>query len=148
MERILTMLVAALPIGELRAAIPLALFRWHISPFEAYVLSVFGNFLPVIPLLWFWEHAAHRLMSSHPLIHRMFHWVFERTRRKHWKKFETASMFALFVFVAIPLPMTGAWTGTVAAYLFGISFWKAVFAVGAGILLSGILVSIPLGFFW
>ena len=85
-EKILTILVAALPIGELRAAIPLAVFRWGISPLEAYVFAVIGNFLPVIPLLWFWEHAAHRVMSWHPSIYKVFYWVFERTRRKHGKK--------------------------------------------------------------
>ncbi|MEK7479329.1 MAG: small multi-drug export protein [Patescibacteria group bacterium] len=147
MHAFLTILIAALPIGELRAAIPLAIFRWGISPFYAYTFSVIGNFLPVIPLLWFWEHAAHRIMALHPFFHRALHWVFERTQRKHGKKFETASVFALFVFVAIPLPLTGAWTGTVAAYLFGISFWKSVLAIGAGILVSGLLVLASVGLF-
>ncbi len=147
MEKILTILIAALPVGELRAAIPLAIFRWGVPPFEAYAYSVFGNFLPVIPLLWFWRHAAHRLMAWHPFFHRLFHAVFDRTHRKHGKRFATASVFALFVFVAIPLPLTGAWTGTVAAYLFGIPFRRAVFAIGAGILVSGILVSLSSGLF-
>lgn len=147
MEFFLTILVAALPVGELRAAIPLAIFRWGIAPLPAYLLSVFGNFLPVIPLLWFWEHAAHRLMAWHPFFHRAFHWIFDRTHRKHGKKFATASAFALCVFVAIPLPMTGAWSGTVASYLFGIPFWKAVCAIAGGIFVSGILVFSGIGLF-
>ncbi|MDP3725265.1 MAG: small multi-drug export protein [Nanoarchaeota archaeon] len=147
MEKILTILVAALPVGELRAAIPLAIFRWGISPFEAYILAVIGNFLPVIPLLWFLEHATHRVAAWHPFFHKTFHWVFERTRRKHGKKFETSKALALFIFVAIPLPLTGAWTGAVASYLFGIPFWKAVLAIGCGVLVSGLLVLASAGLF-
>ena len=147
MEKILTVIVAALPVAELRGAIPLAIFRWGISPFEAYILAVVGNFLPVIPLLWFWEHAAHRVMAWHPFFHRTFHWVFERTHRKHGKKFEVAKELALFVFVAIPLPLTGAWTGTVVAYLFGIPFWKAALSIGLGIVVAGILVGVGVGLF-
>ena len=147
MEKILTVIVAALPVMELRGAILLAVWRWHIDPVQAVILSVLGNFLVVIPLLWFWEHAAHRVMLWHPFFHRLFHWVFERTHRKHGKKFETAKEIALFVFVAIPLPLTGAWTGTVAAYLFGVPFWRAVLSIGLGIAAAGILVGMGVGLF-
>ncbi len=147
MEKILTVIIAALPVVELRGAVLLAVLRWHMEPVQAILLSIFGNFLIVIPLLLFWEHAAHRVMAWHPFFHRAFHWVFLRTHRKHGKKFETASAFALFVFVAIPLPLTGAWTGTVAAYLFGVSFWKAVLSIGLGIVAAGVLVGTGVGLF-
>lgn len=147
MYAFLTILIAALPVVELRGAVLLAVLGWHMEPFQAVLLSILGNFLVVIPLLLFWEHAAHRVMAWHPFFHHSFHWVFARTHQKHSKKFETASVFALFVFVAIPLPLTGAWTGTVAAYLFGIPFWKALFAIGLGIVAAGILVGTGVGLF-
>ncbi|OGG40691.1 hypothetical protein A3A21_00395 [Candidatus Jorgensenbacteria bacterium RIFCSPLOWO2_01_FULL_45_25b] len=147
MDYFFTILVATLPVFELRGAIPLAVGVFHMPLFPAYVLSVLGNFLPVTPLLFFWDRVAHRLAARVSFFHRAFDWVFERTRRKHGKKFEVASAFALFVFVAIPLPLTGAWTGTIVAFLFGIPFWRAILAIGGGILVSGLLVLSSVGLF-
>lgn len=146
-ERFLVFIVGALPVFELRGAIPLGVFGYGLSPLEAYVFAVLGNFLIVIPLLWFWAHAVHFFADHVPGVRRLRDWVFERTRRKHGKKFETFAGLALFLLVAIPLPMTGAWTGTVAAYLFGISFRKSVFSIGLGILVAGLLVSLSVGLF-
>ena len=147
MERIIVFIVGALPVFELRGAIPLGVFGYGLSPLEAYIFAVLGNFLVVLPLLWFWSHMVHFLAEHIPLVRRLRDWVFDRTRRRHGKKFETFAGLALFLLVAIPLPMTGAWTGTVAAYLFDIPFRKAVLSIGLGILVAGLLVSISVGFF-
>ncbi|MAF79692.1 ligand-binding protein SH3 [bacterium] len=144
---ILTVLIAALPVAELRGAIPLAVFVWNISPLTAFFLAVIGNFLIVIPLLWFWHFAVHRLAKRYHFVHRCKEWMFDRTHRRHGGKFELLKEFALFFLVAIPLPFTGAWTGTVAAYLFGVPFWRAVLWIGLGIIFAGILVGVGVGLF-
>jgi len=62
-KEVLTVVIAALPVAELRGAIPLAIFAWGITPFNAYVLGVVGNFLPVVPLLFFLEVFSASLVA-------------------------------------------------------------------------------------
>ncbi|HDH31646.1 MAG TPA: ligand-binding protein SH3, partial [Candidatus Wolfebacteria bacterium] len=61
-------------------------------------------------------------------------------RKRHNHHFEIWKGLALILFVAIPLPFTGAWSGTVAAFIFGIPIWKAILMIGTGILISGLIV--------
>jgi len=126
--------LAALPISELRGAIPLAL-SMGFSPAKAYILSFAGNLIPVVPLLFLLQPVASRLRHIW-VFERFFNWLFERTRRKGAliEKFEA---LGLILFVAIPLPVTGAWTGCVAATLFKIRFRYAFLAVLAGVAIAG-----------
>ena len=142
-----TVIVAAMPVLELRGALPLALLGFKMEPLRAYFLSVFGNFLPVIPLLLFWHHIIHRLAARFYFVRRCKEWWFLRIESKHKKSFEILKEVALFVFVAIPLPLTGAWSGTVAAYVFGIPFWRAVIVIGLGIAAAGLVVLTASGLF-
>jgi len=135
-------LLAMLPVSELRGAIP-----WAILPQgggmglrEAYVLAVLGNFIPVMPLLWGLGPASNWLRRWR-IFDRFFVWLFARTRRRG-KLVERYEALGLILFVAIPLPVTGAWTGTVAAFVFGVRFWYAVPAIVAGILIAGVVVSL------
>jgi uncharacterized membrane protein len=68
--------------------------------------------------------------------------VFEKTRKKHSQRFEKSKALALMIFVAIPFPVTGAWTGSVCAFLFEIPFKKAFPAVFAGVIIAGIIVTL------
>jgi uncharacterized membrane protein len=139
-KEILTMLVAASPFAELRGSIPLAVLFWNFSPIKAYILSVAGNFLPVIPLLFFWHFLSEKLSRKFYWANRFFAWLFERTRNRHRNHFEFWKEIALFVFVAVPLPLTGAWSGTVAAFVFGVPFWRAAIMIGLGIAVAGLAV--------
>lgn len=134
-----TMLVAMAPISELRGAIPLAI-GLGLSPFAAYCAAVFGNALIVFPLLLFLKYGAEFAATKSPTLARVLDWVFARTRRRHGAKFEHFGFWALFVFVAIPLPLTGAWTGAVIAYLIDMPIKKAGFAILSGIGVAGLLV--------
>ena len=134
------MLIAMLPISELRGAIPYALGRgmsWH----QAYLWAVLGNFIPVIPLLLFLEPISEFLSRRYPLWQRFFSWLFTRTRRRS-RLVERYEALGLILFVSIPLPVTGAWTGTVAAFLFGVRFKYALLAILLGILLAGTVVTL------
>lgn len=139
-KEILTILIAASPVSELRGAIPIAIFLWDFSASKVYLLSVFGNFLPVMPLLFFWKYLANWLSHRIYFFNKFFTWLFERTRNRHSKHFKIWKELALIAFVAIPLPITGAWTGTIAAFVFGIPFWRAVLDIVLGILISGLIV--------
>jgi uncharacterized membrane protein len=130
-------ILAALPVSELRGAIPLAI-AMGFSPAKAYILSFIGNMIPVVPLLFLLQPIAERLRHI-PVFERFFNWLFERTRRKAAlvEKFE---MLGLILFVAVPLPVTGAWTGCVAATLFKIRFRYALLAIILGVAIAGIVV--------
>ncbi len=131
-----------LPIGELRAALPLALSYYHLPFMEAFLLSVVGNFLPIPFLIIFLEKFSAYLMQKIYLLNRFFNWLFSYTRRRHSKKFEYLGALALVLFVAVPLPLTGAWSGVVAAFVFGISPKKSLPLIGLGILIAGLIVGI------
>jgi uncharacterized membrane protein len=135
-----TLLIAMLPVSELRGAIPYALsggMSWQ----QAYLWAVIGNFIPVIPLLLFLEPISSFLSQRSSICHRFFDWLFARTRRRG-RVVERYEAIGLVLFVAIPLPVTGAWTGTVAAFLFGVRFRYALPAIILGILIAGTVVTL------
>lgn len=137
---LVTLIFAALPISEVRGAIPLAIGVYGFSPLEAYLLSVFGNILPIIPLLLFLGPVSDYLRRF-ALWDKFFTWLFSRTRRKYIQEHENFGLTALAIFVAIPLPMTGAWTGCAIAFLLGFRFWPAFAAIAAGVLMAGAIVT-------
>ena len=134
-------LVAMLPVFELRGAIP-AGYAMGMSgqPVLVYVLAVIGNFIPVLPIL-LGLGPAERLLRRFKLFDRFFDWLFKRTvsRSAVIKKYES---LGLILFVAIPAPMTGAWTGSVAAYLFKLPLRMAVPCIILGILIAGVVVTL------
>lgn len=139
-NELLTILIAASPILEIRGAIPSAVFLWDFSILKAFLLSIFGNFLPIIPFFLFLQYFSEWLSHRFYFFNRFFNWLFSRTRKLHNHHFEIWKELALMIFVAVPLPLTGAWSGVVAAFVFGVPFWKAVLMIGAGILISGLIV--------
>jgi uncharacterized membrane protein len=138
--RLVTVLIAMLPVSELRGAIPYAIKIGGLGWPEAYLYAVIGNFIPVIPILLLLERVSNWLMRYH-LGNRFFTWIFNRTmkRGKVIERFETVG---LTLFVAIPLPVTGAWTGCIAAFLFKIKRRWAVPAIFAGVLIAGVIVTL------
>jgi uncharacterized membrane protein len=133
-----TVLVAALPIFELRLSIPLALTKFQMKPLEVFLWSILGNILPIIPFLLFLRWAVKHLEKLKG-IGKFLHWWFERAQKKS-KVIETYGFWGLVIFVAIPLPGTGAWTGCVAATLFNFKLPKAFLAVSLGVLGAAIIV--------
>lgn len=135
-----TVVLAALPVSELRGAIPLAIGVYGLDPVDAYVLAVIGNMLPVFPLLLFLEPVSGYLRRFR-FMDVFFDWLFNRTRKNHTERFEKFGILALTLFVAVPLPVTGAWTGCAAAFVFGIRFKWALPAIFLGVLIAGIIVT-------
>ncbi|KKG09728.1 small multi-drug export protein [Methanosarcina sp. 2.H.A.1B.4] len=135
------MVIGALPISELRGAIPVAMGIYGMGPLEAYVLSVLGNLIPVVPLLLFLEPVSGYLRRYH-IFDVFFTWLFSRTRRNHTENFEKYGLLALTLFVAVPLPVTGAWTGCAAAFVFGIKFKHSLPAIAAGVMIAGAIVTV------
>ena len=139
-EELVVMIISALPISELRGGIPVGLAFYNFSVLKSFFLAVLGNFIPVIPLLLFLKPASEFLSKWRPF-KKFFDWFFERTKRKA-KIVEKYEAIGLALFVAIPFPLTGAWTGCVAAILFKLRFKYSVIAILIGILLAGITVTV------
>lgn len=136
-----TFLIAMAPIVELRGSIPIALEMYHLPLWSAYVFSVAGNMVPVL-LLPFVGTVSDALSRRSPLLWKFFAWIFSRTRRKHAKSFETFRDLALVMFVALPLPLTGAWTATLVAFVFGIPLRRAFPLILLGVIIAAAAVSL------
>lgn len=130
-----------LPISELRGAIPIAIGIYNMSVFPAFFWAVLGNIIPVIFILWLLKAASNFLSHHIYFFNRFFAWLFERTHRKHSKKFGRWRDLTLVILVAIPLPFTGAWTGALAAFVFGVPIKRAFPLIVLGVLIAGVIVS-------
>lgn len=139
-QELAVIFTAALPISELRGAIPMGVGAFHFPIYKAYGLSLVGNLIPVIPILFLLERVSQFLSTHSRLAERFFEWLFAHTRRRS-RAVEKYGAIGLILFVAIPLPITGAWTGCVAAFLFGIRKNWAVLCITLGVILAGIIVS-------
>ena len=138
-KELVVLIIAALPILELRGAIPVAINLFNFPWYYALLLAIVGNLLPVPFILLFLDTAS-RLLSKVAFFERILKWLFERTRRRG-KVIERYERIGLMLFVAIPLPVTGAWTGSLAAVLFGLKFKHAFLSIFVGILIAGIIVT-------
>ena len=137
----MVVLTGACPIFELRGAIPLGLsFFGKEHLLKILLLSIAGNIIPIPLLLVFLMPVSERLKKL-GIFKKFFDWLFERTKKKAdlIQKYEA---LGLAIFVGIPLPMTGAWTGAIAASLFNMRFRFAFMSITAGILIAAIIVTI------
>ena len=131
--------ISALPIGELRAGIPTAYFVYDFPWYYAYLFAVVGNLLPVPFILLFLDRVT-RILRRVGLFDRIVDRVFERTRRRG-EKIKRVEGIGLSLFVSIPLPITGAWTGSLVAFLRGIDRRRAFLYITLGVLVSGAVVT-------
>jgi len=136
-----TMLIAMLPIVELRGAIPAAVLAWDMSYAGAFFWAVLGNMIPIFFILWLLEPVSEWLRRHSRIMDHFFTWLFARTRKKVSPSYERWKDVSLLLFVAVPLPITGAWTGAVAAFIFGIPYWRSLLLIFGGVLLAGGIVT-------
>ena len=135
--------VSMVPVIELRGAIPIGL-GMGLPALPTYLVCVFGNMLPV-PFIFLFARRILIWGSDKPVIGRFFSFCLEKGE-KGGKKLQAKAGRGLFValllFVGIPLPGTGAWTGTLAASILDMDFKSTVAAVMLGVLLAGIIMMI------
>jgi uncharacterized membrane protein len=136
---LVVLITSALPILELRGGIPVAMTLLDFPWYYAFLLGVVGNMLPVPFILLFLNYVT-RMLSKVRLFDRALNWLFERTRRRG-KIIQKYKRVGLVLFVAIPLPVTGAWTGALAAVIFGLKFKHAFMSILIGVLIAGVIVT-------
>lgn len=133
-------LLAAMPIVELRAAIPVGIGIFHLSPFSAYAWSVIGNLIPLVLLFLYLPKFITALSLYSPKIHGVFERYFFRLSEKHGKTLDRFGSLSLFIFVAIPYPGSGVWTASILAILFRMNPRFAIPSIVIGMLVSGLIV--------
>lgn len=137
--------ISMVPLIEIRGAIPYAVgiisSGVELNPFICCALAILGNMLPV-PIIFFFARKVLEWGADKPVIGGFFTFCLEKGHKGGEKLKEKAGRglpFALFLFVGIPLPGTGAWTGTLAASILDMDFKSSVKAVICGVLLAGII---------
>ena len=133
-------LAAMLPLGELRASIPIALTIFRLNWLSAYLISVIGNLAAVLLILLLLEPFFAIISKKSPTCQKFFTWLFERTKKKYNNQMAKYGSAALVAFVALPLPLTGGWTGALIAVLFGIPLKRSFPLIGLGIMIAGLIV--------
>ncbi len=139
-KEIQTFLFAMTPLFELRGAIPFAILVQKMTPFSAYFISVLGNIVPIFFIVTFLKPVSLWLSEKFLFMKRFFEYLFSKTRKNHSERIKKYGPFALFLFTAIPLPLTGAWTASLIAVLFGLSFFQSITSIGGGVALAGLFV--------
>lgn len=133
--------VSMVPIIELRGAIPYGV-GFGLPLWLTYCIAIVGNMLPV-PVIYLFARKVLVWGSDKPVIGKFFTFCLEKGEkagRKLQQKAGRGLYWALLLFVGIPLPGTGAWTGTLAASLLDMDFKKSVLACMGGVLLAGVIM--------
>ena len=138
-------LVSMVPIVELRGAIPIAIDVYHLKLVPSFIVCIIGNMIPV-PFIYWFARKVLEWGKDKRIIGKFCTWCLTKGDRAG-KKLEKSigkkgTFIALLLFVGIPIPGTGAWTGTLAASFLDLNFKKTVIAVMFGVLLAGIIMAI------
>ncbi|MCI8696422.1 small multi-drug export protein [uncultured Acetatifactor sp.] len=135
--------VSMVPLIELRAAVPIAL-GMDLPVIPSYIVCILGNMLPV-PIIYLFARKVLEWGADKPVVGKFFTFCLEKGHKGGEKLKEKAGrglFVALLLFVGIPLPGTGAWTGTLAASLLDMDFKSSVIAVLFGVVLAGIIMGL------
>lgn len=136
---LIVLLLAMLPIFELRGSIPVGIFAMKLDIVPVIIYSIIGNMLPIFFILLFLK-PIEKILRNIAIFNRFFDWLFARTKAKS-ATIEKYEELGLMLFVGIPLPLTGAWTGALAAYIFSLSYVKSIIFIFLGVLLAAIIVT-------
>ena len=144
MKYLLVFLISMVPLIELRGAIPVAL-GMDLNPVASYIICVLGNMLPV-PIIYFFARKVLIWGKDKKYIGKFFTFCLEKGERAGQKMVKAAGRGGLFValmlFVGIPLPGTGAWTGALGASFLNMGFKSTVLSVSLGVIIAGIIMAV------
>jgi len=131
--------LGTLPVTELRASIPIGILVLKQSVGTAVFYSILGNILPIVPIYFFLEPISKRL-SRTLCMRRFFDWLFRRARRRSGI-IERYEAIGVMLFVSLPLPFTGVWTGCLIASLLRLKFIPTFIAATVGVVIAAVIVT-------
>jgi len=135
-EIALTLLATVSPISELRGGIPLGILEFGLDPLFTFCIAVIANILIFFPVFFALRLFYDKLLFRIPLFNKYLNYL----RKRGKPVLEKYGFWGLTLFVAIPLPITGAYTGTILAWLVGMDWKRAFPAVGLGVIVAGVVV--------
>jgi uncharacterized membrane protein len=135
-EIALTLLMTVSPIFELRGGIPLGILYYGLDPLFTFFVAIIANALIFFPIFFALRLLYEKLLFRIPLFDKYL----DNLRKRGKPRVEKYGFWGLILFVAIPLPITGAYTGTILAWLLGMDWRKAFPAVGLGVIVAGAIV--------
>lgn len=140
-EELCVFFCSMIPIIELRGAIPMG-FAFGLPWWQSYILAVVGNMLPV-PFILLLIKAVITWMthSKIKLFNKLAAWLNRRVEKRR-DKIEKYSFWGVCLFVAVPLPVTGAWTGSLVAAMIDMKFWKALLSCLFGVMIAGVIMTL------
>lgn len=142
-QYIITFFISMVPLIELRGAVPYAL-AMGVPVLQTYIICIIGNMLPV-PIIYLFARKVLVWGKDKPVIGKFFTFCLKKGEaggQKLQSKAGRGLYVALLLFVGIPLPGTGAWTGTLAASILDMDFKKSIVAVMCGVILAGVIMGI------
>ena len=140
-DELLTFLAAMTPIGELRLSIPLGVGEYGLAWPLVLALSIAGNMLPVPFLIWGLRTVGGRIERMDNVLGRLLRWRTRSVEARWGEPIRRQGFPAIVLLVAIPLPFTGAWTGSLAVWALGVPATRGLMAIATGILIAGAVVT-------
>lgn len=134
-------LLSITPITEIRLSIPFAMQVYGFTPYQAMFWSVLGDAIPAALLVYYLGPISRFLMKRSSMARRFFAWLFSKTRQKFPEDYSNLGKIALMLFVALPFPGFGAWSGAIAAWLFDMKKTEALIFILLGIILAALAVT-------
>ena len=128
-----------IPWWESRYVIPMAMLYFNWEWWQALPLAVIGNMLPV-PFILLFFHYVEKFLRNYKFWTNIMDWLFAKTRKRADSKIRRYEYLGLLLFVAIPLPFTGAWTGSLIAYLFDLKFSRSLITIFIGVLIAAVIM--------
>jgi len=138
--KIMILLLSTLPVTELRASVPIGILVLKQAVSATFIYSIIGNIIPIAPIYFFLEPVSKRL-SRTPLMRRFFDWLLKRAKARSGL-IERYEALGLMLFVSIPFPGTGVWTGCLIASLLRMRFLPTFLAACAGVVIAGVVVTV------
>lgn len=136
---IIIFLISVLPFIELRGSIPIGILFLNLEWIPVIIVSIIGNMLPIFFIILFFD-LFEKILRKISFFNKFFDWLFKRVLSKS-KPIEKYKEIGLVFFIGIPLPMTGAWTGSLIAYLLKLSYLKSIIFIFLGVLSAAVIVT-------
>lgn len=133
--------ISMIPITELRASIPIGIEIYKLTVWKVWILAVLGDIIPAIFILYFIPFV-HGWIVKRKILGKMLTKKLKHAEKAFSGKYAKYGALGLIIFVGIPLPFTGSWTGSLAAFVFNIPFKKALPLITAGVFMAATLVTI------
>jgi uncharacterized membrane protein len=140
-DMFMIILVTFLPFLELRASIPYGILQTNVPVLGVFIIAVTANILLAVFLYFFLDSVVH-LLTRVPVIGNAYQHIIVRSQRKVHRYVEKYGVLGLALFIGIPLPGSGVYTGTLAAYTLGFGFREFFRAVMIGVFIAGSAVTL------